>query len=87
MIDLLCSSKKLRLKANSKDSKTTSVIRKRDKRFKKYKKSGFETGKDYFRSVKMALRKAISKKKKSFFQKKLKKMLIILRNYRKPLSL
>ena len=55
MIDLLCPSKKLRLKANSKDSETTSVIRKMNKLFKKYKKSGFETGKDYFRSVKMAL--------------------------------
>ena len=76
MTDLLCPSKKLRLKANSKpwiDSETISAIRRRDKLFKKYKKSGLETDKDHFRSAKMALQKAISKKKKSFFQEKIEK--------------
>ena len=42
--------------------------------------------KDHFRSAKMALQETISKKKKSFFKEKLKKMLIILRNYGKLLS-
>ena len=55
MIDLLCPSKELKLKVISKVSETTSVIRKMDKLFKKYKKSDFKTGKDCFRSTKMAL--------------------------------
>ena len=69
--DLLCPSKKLRLKANSKpwiDSETISVIRRRDKLFKKYQKSGLEKDKDHFQSTKMAPQKATSKKKKSIFQ-------------------
>ena len=76
MTDLLCPRKKLRLKANSKpwiDSETISEIRRCDKLFKKYKKSGLETNKDHFPSIKMALQKAISKKKNSFFQKKNRK--------------
>ena len=76
MTDLLCQSKKLRLKANSKpwrDSEAVSAIRKGDKLFKKYKKSGLETDKDNFRSAKMALQKAISQKKKSFFSRKNRK--------------
>ena len=89
VIDLLCPSKKLRLKANSKpriDSETILAIRRRDKLFKKYKKSGLETEKDHFRSAKMALQKTISKKRNLFFQKKLKRMLIILKTYGKLLS-
>ena len=76
VIDLLCLSKKLRLKANLKpwiDSETISVIHRRNKLFKKYKKSGLETDKDHFQLAKMALQKAISKKKKSFFSRKNKK--------------
>ena len=76
MTDLLCPSKKLRLKANSKrwiDSETISAISRRDKLYKKYKKSGLETDKDHFLSAKIALQKAISKKKKSFFQEKIEK--------------
>ena len=76
VIDLLCPSKKIRLKANSKpwiDSETISAIRRRDKRFKKCKKSGLETDKDHFQSAKMALQKAISKKKKYFFSRKIEK--------------
>ena len=77
--DLLCQSKKLRLQASSNpwiDSRTISAIRRRIKLFKKYTKSGLDTEKDHFRSKKMALQKAILKKKK---------MLIILRNYAKIL--
>ena len=73
MTDLLCPSKKLRLKANSKrwiDSEIISTIRSRDKLFKKYKKCGLETNKDHFRSAKMALQKVISKKMKSFLPRK-----------------
>ena len=88
--DLLCPSKKSTLKANWKpqiDSETISAIHRRDKLFKKYKKSGLETDKNHFLLAKMALQKATSKKKKSFsLRKKLKRMLIILINYRKLLS-
>ena len=58
MIDLLCPSKKLRLKANS------NLWR---------KKSGLETGKDHFRLAKMAFQKPLSKKEKSYFQEKIEK--------------
>ena len=74
--DLLCPSKKLRLKAYSKpwiDSETISAILRRDKLLKKYKKSGLETDKGNFRSAKMALQKTITKKKKSFFSRKNRK--------------
>ena len=74
MTDLLCLSKKLRLKANSRpwiDSETILAICRRDKLFKKYKKFGLETDKDHFRSAKMAPQKAISNKKKSFFQEQI----------------
>ena len=47
-------------------SETISAIRRRDKLFKMYKKYR------YFRSAKMALQKAISKKK-SYFQEKIEK--------------
>ena len=89
MIDLLCPSKGLRLKANSKhwiDSETVSAMRRRYKLFKKYKKIGLETDKDHFRSAKMALQKAIPKKKNLSFKRKLERMLIILKNYGKLLS-
>ena len=51
VIDLPCPSRKLRLKANSKHwlgSETISAIRRRDKLFKKYKKSGLEQTKIFF---------------------------------------
>ena len=76
VIDLLCPSKKLKLKASSKlwiDPETISAIRRRDKLFKKYKRSGLETDQDLSRSAKMADQKAISQKKKSFFQEKIAK--------------
>ena len=74
MTDLLCPNKELRLKANSKpwiDFEIISAVRRRDKLFKKYKKFGLET--DHFWSARMALKKAISKKKKFFFQEKIEK--------------
>ena len=55
-----------------KDSETISEIRRRDKLFK-YKKSGLDTDKDHFQSAKMAPQKAISRKKKSYFQEKIEK--------------
>ena len=76
VIDLLCPSKKLGSKDNSKpwiDPETISAIRRRDKLFKKYKRSGLETDQDLSRSAKMADQKAISQKKKSFFQEKIAK--------------
>ena len=78
--DLLCPSKKLRLKASSKpwiNSETISVIRRRDKRFKKYKKSGLKTDKDHIRSAKWLFRKLYLRKRNLIFKKKLKRMLII----------
>ena len=90
VIDLIYPSKQLRLKTNSKpwvDSETISAIHRRDELLKNYQKSCLETDKDHFRSVKMALQKAVSKEKKSFFQeKKSKRMLIILKNCGKLLS-
>ena len=68
--------RKLRVKADSKpwiDSEIISAIRRRDKLFKKYNESGFETGNDHFQSAKMALQKAISKKKNFSFQEKIEK--------------
>ena len=68
--------KKLRLKANSKpwtDSETVSTIRRRDKLFKRYKKSRLERDKDHFRSSKMALQKTISKKTDIFFREKIER--------------
>ena len=53
--------------------KTASAIHRRDKLLKKYKNSGLETDKDHLRSAKMTLQKAISKKKKFFFQEKIDK--------------
>ena len=91
-IDLFFPSKKLRLKANLKpwiDSETNSVIRRRDKLFKKYKKSGLETDKDHFGKngrQKWLFRKLYLRKRNLFFKKKLKRMLIILRSYGKLLS-
>ena len=80
---MLDSNIKLRLKATVKpwmasskswiDSETISAIRRKDKLFIKYKKSCLETDKDHFRSTEMALQKAISKKKKSYFQEKIGK--------------
>ena len=67
-------SRKLRLKTNLKpwiDSETISSIRRMDKLFKKHSKSGLETDKDHFKSAKMALQNAISKK--SFFEEKIEK--------------
>ena len=64
------------MKASSKpwpDSETISAIRRRGKLLKKYKESGLETVKDHFWLAKMALQKAISKKKKSYFQEKIEK--------------
>ena len=73
--------------ANSKpwiDSETVSAIRRKDKLFKKHKKFGLETDKDHFGLARTALQKAISKKN-NFFKKKLKRMLIVLKNYGKIL--
>ena len=86
MINLLCLSKILRLKASFKpwiESEIISAIRERDKLFKKYLKSGLETDKDHFRLTKMALQKAISKKT-SYFQEKIEKNAMILRNNGSP---
>ena len=68
--------KKLRLKANSKpwtDSETVSTIGRRDKPFKRYKKSRLERDKDHFRLSKMALQKTISKKTGIFFREKIER--------------
>ena len=73
MPGLISPSKKLRLKTNSKPWIDSEAIHRRDKILKKYKKPGSEKDKDHFQSSKMAIRKAISKKKKSYFQEKIEK--------------
>ena len=73
MIDFLYSGKQFRLKGNSKpwsDSETTLAIRRRHKLFKKYKKTDLEIEESHFRSVIMALQKALSKKRKTYFPDK-----------------
>ena len=75
MIDLLCPSKKLRLKDNLKpwiDSETISAIRKSDKLFRKYKKLIEEQTKIISNRQKWLFRK-LYLKKKSFFQEKIEK--------------
>ena len=67
-------------------TETFSAILRRDKLLKKYKKSDLERDKDHFRSAKMALQKAIFKKRNLFFKETLKRMLLILKNYGKLLS-
>ena len=54
-------------------SETVSTIRRRDKLFKRYKKSRLERDKDHFRSSKMALQKTISKKTDIFFREKIER--------------
>ena len=70
MIDLLCPTKKLRLKVNSKpwiDSATISAIHRWDKLFKKYKKSGVET--DISDQQKWLIRKLYLRKRNLFSRK------------------
>ena len=50
-----------------------SAIQRRDKLYKKFKHSGLETDQDYFKVVKMHLKKMILRKKKSYFEEKLDK--------------
>ena len=72
VIDLFCPSKKLQFKANWKlwtDSETVSVIRRKDKLFKKYKKLGLDKDKEHFRLAKMT-QKAISKRERKLFSRK-----------------
>ena len=58
-------SKRIRVKADSKlwfDNQIVSAIQRRDKLYKKFKHSGLETGKDNFKVAKMHLQKMILKK-------------------------
>ena len=50
-----------------------TAIQRQDKLYKKFKHSGLETDQDYFKVVKMHLKKMILKKKKSYFEEKLDK--------------
>ena len=90
VIDLFCPSKKLRLKADSKawiDFETISTILRRDKPFKKYKNLVSKQTKIISDWQKWLSRKLYLKKRNLFFKKKSKRMLIILKNYGKLLSL
>ena len=53
------------------DSEIFSAIQKRDKLYKKFKKSGLETDKDLFRAAKISVQKAIKQKKKEYFHTKI----------------
>ena len=67
--------KKIRIKGNTKawfDSEVISIINKRDDYYKKLKSSGLETDKDLLKAAKISLKNMIQKKKRTFFQDKLK---------------
>ena len=75
-INLLTSSKKIRIKANSKpwfDNQIVSAIQRQDKLYKKFKHSGLKTDKDNFKVAKMLLQKMILEKKKSHLEEELGK--------------
>ena len=88
VIDTLCPSKKIRNKGNTKawfDSEVISIMNKRDYYYyKNFKSSGTETDKDLLKAANISLKNIIQKKKGTFLQDKLKKILIILKNYGKP---
>ena len=70
-INLIVTSKKIRVKANSKpwfDNQIVPAIQRMDKLGKKFKHSGLETDKENFKVAKMHLQKMILKKKKFYFQ-------------------
>ena len=72
----MVTSKKIRVKADSKswfDNQIMPAIQRRDKLYKKFKHSGLETDKDNFKITKMQLQKMILKKKKSYFEEELGK--------------
>ena len=74
-IDMLCPSKKTRIKGNTKawfDSEVISVINKCDGCYKKFKSSVLEADKDLLKAAKISLKNIIQKKKRTFFQGKLK---------------
>ena len=75
VIDSLCTSKKIRIKGNTKpwfDQEVISIVNKRDACSKKFKSSELETDKNILRATKQLLKTAIQKKKRAFFQDKLK---------------
>ena len=75
-INFMATSKKIRVKADSKswfDNQIMPAIQRRDKLYKKFKHSGLETDKDNFKITKMQLQKMILKKKKSYFEEELGK--------------
>ena len=85
-IDTLCPSKKIRIKGNTKawfDSEVISIINKRDDYYKNFKSSALETDKDLLKAPKISLKNIIQKKKRTFFQDKLKEN-PNLKNYGKP---
>ena len=89
MIDTLCPSQKLRIKGNTKtwfDSEVISIINKRDDYYKKFKSSGLETDKDISKVAKITLKKIIQKKKRSFFQNRLKENSNNFKELRKTLK-
>ena len=67
--------KKIRVKGNTKawfDSEVISIITKSDDYHKKFKSSGLETGKDLLKAARISLKNISQKKKRTFFQDKLK---------------
>ena len=63
-------SKKVRIKGNTKpwfDSEVISIVNKRGACYKKFKSPGLETDKDILRATKEFLKNTIQKKKKIFF--------------------
>ena len=74
VIDSYCSSKRVRIKGNTKprfDSEVISLVNKCDSCYKKCKVSKLETDKDLLREAKRILKATIQRKKGTFFQDKI----------------
>ena len=63
--------KKIRIKGNTK-AEVIPIINKRDDYYRKFKSSGLETDKDLLKVAKISLKNIIQKKKRTFFQDKVK---------------
>ena len=66
---------KIKIQGNTKarfDSEVISIMSKRDDDYKKFNTLGLETDKDLLKAAKISLKNIIQKKKRTFFQDKIK---------------
>ena len=76
VIDFIVPVRTLSVKSNTKpwlDIDVLNAIRKRDKHYRKFKRSGKETDKDNFMCAKLLLKKVINNKKNFTLKKRLQK--------------